>query len=232
MRLFADRSEAGWLLASALAGHVGKGAIVLAIPRGGVVLGYEIARVFGIPLDVIIPRKLGAPRNPELAIGAMAEDDVLIVDESIVMHLGVTKAYIREEARRQGTEMARRLALYRGDRPYPALKGRTVIIVDDGMATGSTMKAALASVRKKGAGTIIIAVPVGPASTVRELEMEADMVLCLQDPEEFYAVGQFYRNFDQVGDEEVMRLLDLCRQDTGQAENGQRGELGCGQQAS
>ena len=189
-----------------------KDVIVLAIPRGGVVVGYEVASALDVPLDVIIPRKIGAPDNPELAIGAMTEDGTIILDESLVKYLRVPDDYIQEESERQRLEIERRLKLYRGDVAYPSLKNRNVIIVDDGIATGSTMKAALASVRKRGAKTIVVAIPVGPPSTIRELKKEADHVVCLYTPESFYAIGQFYEDFAQTTDEEVIKLLELSKQ--------------------
>ncbi|MGZ4850780.1 MAG: phosphoribosyltransferase, partial [Candidatus Bathyarchaeia archaeon] len=154
MAYFADRVEAGKRLALAFADFVGKNAIVLAIPRGGVVVGYEIAEELNLPLDVIIPRKIGAPDNSELAIGAMTEDGTIILDENLVSYLGVPHDYVKEESARQKSEIERRLKVYRGNDPYPNLKGRDVIVVDDGIATGSTMKAALASVKNKGARTV------------------------------------------------------------------------------
>ena len=212
MKLFADRVEAGRRLASALAPFISKDAIVLAIPRGGVVVGFEVAHSLGIPLDVIIPRKIGAPDNPELAIGAMTEDGTIILDDRLVSYLKVTEDYIKEESERQRLEIERRLKLYRGNTPYPSLKDREVIIVDDGIATGSTMKAALTSVRKRGAKTVMIAVPVGPPSTIKELKKEADRVVCLHTPESFYAIGQFYENFAQTNDDEVIKLFKLSQQ--------------------
>ena len=209
---FADRVDAGKRLASALKGLVDKEAgLVLAIPRGGVVVGFEVAKAFGIPLDVIIPRKIGAPSNPELAIGAMTEDGTVLVDAMLVEQLGVSEAYIQRESEVQKREIQRRLNLYRGYVPYPNLENRSVILVDDGIATGSTMKAALASVRNRGAKAVIIAIPVGPPSTIRELEETADRVVCLYTPEPFYAIGQFYEDFAQTQDEEVKRLLKLIR---------------------
>jgi putative phosphoribosyl transferase len=212
MTLFADRVDAGKRLAQALRAHVGKDAVVLAIPRGGVVVGYEVAKALALSLDVIIPRKIGAPNNPELAIGAMTEDGTILLDDRLVDYLNVSQEYIEEESETQKAEIHRRLRLYRGDIPYPSLKGREVILIDDGIATGSTMKAALASVRKRGAKSVIIAIPVGPPSTIRELEKEADRVVCLHDPEAFYAIGQFYGDFTQTQDEEVIRLLKLNKQ--------------------
>ncbi len=214
MNLFRDRVDAGRRLGDALADFAGKNAIVLAIPRGGVVVGFEVARALILPLDVIIPRKIGAPDNPELAIGAMTEDGTLILDESLVRYLRVPEDFIKEESERQKHEIERRLRLYRGEVAYPNLKNREVIIVDDGIATGSTMKAALASVRKRGAKTIVIAIPVGPPSTIKELKKEAERVVCLHTPESFYAIGQFYEDFAQTTDEEVIKLLKLNKQKT------------------
>jgi predicted phosphoribosyltransferase len=209
--LFSDRVEAGKHLAAALKGVVGNDALVLAIPRGGVVVGYEIAKALGLKLDVIIPRKIGAPGNPELAIGAVAEDGTTILDEKLVRLLDVSKEYIAEESERQRMEISRRMKLYRGKASYPSLKNREVIIVDDGIATGSTMKAALSSIRRREAKKIVVAVPVGPESTIEELEKEADKVVCLLTPEPFYAIGQFYSMFDQTSYEEVNSLLRNSR---------------------
>jgi len=207
MAYFANRVEAGKRLTSELKNLTEKNAIVLAIPRGGVVVGYEIAKALNLPLDVIIPRKIGAPDNPELAIGAMTEDGTIILDKDLVSYLGVSQDYIGAASEQQKNEIERRLKLYRGNEPYPNLRGKDVIIVDDGIATGSTMKAALASVRNKGARTVIVAVPVGPPSTIEELKKQADKVVCLYTPEYFQAIGQFYRDFEQTTDEEVIHLL-------------------------
>src|SRR5271169_2667083 len=188
MAYFANRVEAGKLLAADLADFAGKNALVLAIPRGGVVVGYEIAKALSLPLDVIIPRKIGAPDNPELAIGAMTEDGTIILDEQLVAYLEVPRDYIKEESARQKLEIERRLKFYRQSEPYPQFEGLDVIIVDDGIATGSTMKAALASVKNRGAKTVTIAVPVGPPSTIKELMKQADRVICLYTPEYFQAI--------------------------------------------
>ena len=210
--LFSNRVEAGRRLATSLKGLVGKDVVVLAVPRGGVVVGFEVAHALSGPLDVIIPRKIGAPNNSELAIGAMTEDGTIILDDKLVRYLQVSKDYVREESERQRLEIERRLRLYRGDAPYPSLSNREVIIVDDGVATGSTMKAAVASVRKRGAKIVVIAVPVGPASTIQELKKDADNVVCLHTPEPFYSIGQFYEDFTQTSDEEVAELLKHNRQ--------------------
>src|SRR5665647_3026185 len=168
MKYFKNRVDAGKQLASALK-PVSKDAIVLAIPRGGVVVGFEVAKALGVQLDVVITRKIGAPDNPEFAIGAVAEDGTAILNDSAVGMLQVSKGYISEAVERQKLEIKRRLLRYRGDVPYPSLENREVIIVDDGVATGSTLKAAIMSIRKKGARTIIVAVPVGPPHTALEL---------------------------------------------------------------
>jgi predicted phosphoribosyltransferase len=207
MSFFNDRFDAGKRLASALKDFSGKNGIVLAIPRGGVVVGYMIAKALNLPLDVIIPRKIGAPDNPELAIGAVAEDGTAILDQNLIKYLGVSREYIKEETERQKQEIGRRLKLYKQDTSYPNLNGLDVIVADDGIATGSTMKAALASVKNRGAASITVAVPVGPPSTIDELEKIADRVVCLHTPEFFQAIGEFYTDFSQTSDEEVIGLL-------------------------
>jgi putative phosphoribosyl transferase len=209
MKLLKNRTDAGKKLAIALKG-LSKKAIVLAVPRGGVVVGYEVAKELGVPLDIFITKKIGAPNNPELAIGAVAEDGTLLLDESLVEMLGVTQGYIEEEVERQKTEIKRRLKSYRGNVANPVVAGREVVLVDDGVATGSTLKAALRSLRKQGAKPLVVAVPVGPLDTVNALKYEADHVVCLFTPEPFYAIGQFYEDFDQTSDEEVTELLSLA----------------------
>lgn len=211
--MFSDRVEAGKMLTSALMDYAGGDAVVLAIPRGGVVVGYEVANKLRLCLDLIVPRKIGAPHNPELAIGAVTEDGIVMIENRLVEYLGVSRSYIEEECDMQRLEIIRRLKRYRGDLPYPNLQGRVVIIVDDGIATGATIRAALASVRKKGPQSVVIAVPVAPLSTIRGLEEAADRVVCLSTPEPFFAVGQFYRNFPQTSDGDVKRLLRLNREE-------------------
>ena len=211
--MFSDRVDAGKKLALSLMEYAGRDVIVLAIPRGGVVVGYEVAHMLQLHLDIIVPRKIGAPQNPELAIGAVTEDGTIMLDHRLVEYLGVSKSYIEEACKRQRLEITRRLKLYRGDTPYPNLKGRVVIIVDDGIATGATVKAALASIRKKDPKSIVIATPVAPPSTIKELERDADRVVCISIPEHFFAIGQFYKDFPQNSDEEVKRLLQLNREE-------------------
>lgn len=206
-----DRVEAGKRLASAVK-SVGKDAIILGVPRGGVVVGFEVAQALCVPLDIIVTKKIGAPENPELAIGAVAEDGTYILDEDILRQIYVPKEYIAEEVERQKQEIQRRLIRYRGDVPYPTLKNREVVVIDDGVATGSTLKAALRLLRGKGAKTLVVAVPVGPPETIRELRKLADRVVVLFTPEPFYAIGQFYVDFSQTSDKEVIELLRRNRE--------------------
>lgn len=207
MVYFSDRKDAGKQLASALTDFSFKEGMVLAIPRGGVVVGYEIASALNFKLDVIVPRKIGAPDNPELAIGAVTEDGTMILDDSLIMYLGVSNDYIYQESERQKQEIRRRQNFYRQGVSEPEIKDKNVIVVDDGIATGYTMKAALASVRNRGAATLTVAIPVGPPSTIKELEGQADNIVCLYTPEYFQAIGQFYSDFSQTTDEEVIELL-------------------------
>jgi putative phosphoribosyl transferase len=216
MAYFRDRIDAGKRLAAALTDFSSKDAVVLAIPRGGVVVGYEIAAALNLPLDVIIPHKLGAPDNPELAIGAVAEDGSAVLDKQLIAYLSVDNRYIEEEKQRQREEIERRLKVYRQGMTLRELKGKDVIVVDDGIATGSTMKAALLSVKNQGAKSITVAIPVGPPSTIDELKKLADRVICLSTPEFFQAIGQFYDDFSQTTDEEVIELLKKCNQNAKQ----------------
>ena len=205
-QVFRDREEAGEALAAAVARVVGEPATVLAIPRGGVTVAGPVARTLGAPLDVVIPRKLGAPGNPELAIGAVAPG-VRVLHERAVRQLGVSMEYIRREAAFQETEIARREAAYREGRPPAPVAGRTVVVVDDGVATGATAAAALRWSRAADASRVVFAAPVGPPAVRAGLEAEADEVVLLQEPFGFLAVGEWYRNFDQVTDDEVLAVL-------------------------
>lgn len=204
--VFRDRKDAGRRLGAALLNVRGP-AYVLAIPRGGVIVGAEVAEVLHAPLDVIVPRKLRAPGNPELAIGAVAHDGTVYLDPGLEGSLGVDPAYLQEEVRRQQEEIARRMLAYRGTQAYPGLEGRIVCIVDDGLATGSTMIAAIRAVRRMNPKEVVAAVPVAPAEGVGKLREEADEVVCLHVPAVFYAVGQFYEDFVQTTDDEVINLL-------------------------
>jgi putative phosphoribosyl transferase len=206
--IFRDRTEAGRLLGDALRSLREEDVIVLAIPRGGVPVAKEAASAIGVPLDLIVTHKIGAPGNPELAVGAVTQEGEVITNPGLVKRLRITDDYLRSESLRQLGEIKSRMKKYRGDRPYPRLDGRTVVIVDDGVATGSTIQAAVLSVKRMNAARIVLAVPVAPPETVSELSKVADQVICLSTPERFSAVGQFYRELEQVEDEEVREILD------------------------
>lgn len=206
--MFRDRTEAGRMLADALSFLKGKkNVIVLAIPRGGVPVGKEVAERIGAPLDLVITRKIGAPWQPELAVGAVSQEGEIITNPELVTMLKISGDYLREESARQVEEIRKRMNKYRGDRPYPRLAGKTVVIVDDGIATGATIKAAVKSVKRMNAAEVILAAPVGPPDTVRELSKIADRVVCLSTPEGFEAIGEFYSQFEQVEDETVRRIM-------------------------
>lgn len=205
--IFYDRRDAGQRLGMALARYRGKDTVVLGIPRGGVVVAAEVAKILLAPLDLIIPRKIGAPHNPEVAIGAVAPDGTAILDERMVAVLGVGDVEISRLTEKVRAEIARRLEAYRGGRPAEELSGRVVILVDDGIATGYTIMAALQAIKKAGPAKFVLAVPVAPQDTVKALAQEVDEMICLESPENFYAVGQFYTDFDQVEDNEVTALV-------------------------
>jgi predicted phosphoribosyltransferase len=209
---FKNREEAAKKLAKELIKFRGKNPVVLAIPRGGVVIAYEVAKTLNAPLDLIIPRKIGAPGNPELAIGAVIEDGTTVLNHGLISALGISKDYIESVKQEQIQEIKRRSKTYCGDAAPHELKKKTVIIVDDGIATGATMKAAIHSIRKKEPSSIVVATPVAPPDTLEELRKEVDELICLVAYEPFYAIGQFYDNFDQVSDEEVIKLLRSSEQ--------------------
>ena len=204
--MFADRREAGDRLAQALERFRGSDAVVLAIPRGGVIVGAVVSEALDLPLDVVVPRKVGAPGNPELGLGAVAPG-VRVIDPRMVEALGVGQAYLEREITLQEREIERRLAAYRAGRPAVAVRDRTAIVVDDGVATGGTAIAALRWARAQGAHEVVLAVPVAPGASIRRLDREADRVLILAAPEPFYAVGEWYGRFDQTSDEQVVEAL-------------------------
>lgn len=204
---FADRREAGRLLAERLVPFAATHPIVLGIPRGGVPVAAEVAHTLHAGLDVIVARKLGAPFSEELAIGATTASGGRWLNEHLIRQLGVSSAYVERVTTEQMREAARREHLFRDGLPPPTLAGRTVILVDDGLATGATMRAAARAVRREAPASLVIAVPVGARETCEELREEADDVVCVAMPEPFHAVGMHYRNFGQTSDEEVVQLL-------------------------
>ena len=207
-RAFPNRAEAGRLLAEKLSKYAGRDdVIVLGLPRGGVPVAYEVARALRVPLDVFIVRKLGVPGFEELAVGAIASGGVRVLNEDVLRALPNAGEIVEAVTARETAELERREQSYRNGRPAPELRGRTAILVDDGLATGATMRAAVKALRQCGAAKIVVAVPVGPPDTCREFEDEADEVVCATAPEFFQAVGQYYEDFSQTSDDEVRELL-------------------------
>jgi putative phosphoribosyl transferase len=204
---FQDRRDAGRQLAARLAHLRGSDVVVLALPRGGVPVAYEVAAGLQVPLDVFLVRKLGVPGHEELAMGAIASGGVQVLNEDVVLSMGVKPAEIERVAREERVELTRREDAYRGGRPAPDVHGKTAILVDDGLATGATMRAAVAALRKLGPAHVLVAVPVGAVETCAALRRCADEVVCLDTPEPFWAVGRWYADFQQTGDDEVRDLL-------------------------
>ena len=212
-RRFLDRAEAGGLLAEVVTGLVRPPVLVLGIPRGGVLVAARVAARLGAPLDVVVPRKVGAPGNPELAVGAVA-DGVQAIDEPAIRRLGLDMAAVRAEVARQTAEVARRTAAYRQGLPPLELADRTVVLVDDGVATGWTCAAAASCTRRAGAARVVVAVPVGPPGLAERLSPVVDEVAVLVTPDPYLNVGQVYERFPQVDDEEVLRCLQEGRAPT------------------
>jgi putative phosphoribosyl transferase len=206
---FRDRTEAGQLLAEQLTAYAGRpDVLVLALPRGGVPVASEVARALGAPLDVFVVRKLGVPGHEELAMGAIASGGVCMLNDDVVQALRIPRRVIEAVAARELRELERRERAYRGDRPAPEVRGRTVILVDDGLATGSTMRAAVAALRRLGPARIVVAVPTAAPATCEEFRHEADECVCDITPDPFYAVGLWYEDFSQTTDDEVRELLE------------------------
>ncbi|HEY6211385.1 MAG TPA: phosphoribosyltransferase family protein [Vicinamibacterales bacterium] len=205
---FRDRRDGGRHLARRLSAYAGRNdVVVLALPRGGVPVGYEVAAALNAPLDVFLVRKLGVPGHPELAMGAIASGGVRVISREIVDEIGISDAAIDSVAAREAMELERRERLYRDDRVLPPLDGKTVIIVDDGLATGATMEAAIAAIRQLHAARVVAAAPVGARESCGRLAAMADDVVCAEMPAFFHAVGQWYVTFDQTTDDEVIELL-------------------------
>lgn len=206
--IFRDRHDAGRQLAESLLAYRNvPDLLVLGLPRGGVVVGNEVARALGAPLDVLVVRKLGVPGHEELAMGAIASGGIRFLNQSVLRHADIPMAVIDAVTAREAAELERREALYRAGRPPLQVQGRTVLLVDDGVATGSTLRAAIAALRQMQVGKLIVALPVGPADTCAQLTREADVVVCMHTPRPFYGVGQWYVDFGQTSDDEVQALL-------------------------
>jgi predicted phosphoribosyltransferase len=206
--IFLDRREAGRALGAKLASYGRRNDVtVLGVPRGGVPVAFEVALALGAPLDVFLVRKLGVPGHEELAMGAIASGGVRVLNSSVIQQLRISASDIERAANREERELRRREVSYRGDRPPLDLHGRIAILVDDGLATGSSMRAAVEAARKLAPARIVVAVPVAPSSTAQAMRRIADDVVCVATPEPFYSVGRFYEEFDQTTDEEVRELL-------------------------
>jgi putative phosphoribosyl transferase len=209
---FRDRCDAGRQLVDRLASLKLSDPLILALPRGGVPVAFEIAEALRAPLDVVVARKIGAPGHRELGIGAIAEGGGVVADEAMMRMLGITDARFKKLAEQERPELERRIRLYRGGRSLPAMAGRDVVLVDDGVATGVTAEAAVGSARRAGADRVILAVPTCAPESARRLENIADVVVCIIEPANFVAVGQWYKDFAQISDQEVLRLLRRASQ--------------------
>ncbi|MGB8711666.1 MAG: phosphoribosyltransferase [Onishia taeanensis] len=203
--LFRDRQDAGWQLATALRDY--RQPLVLGLPRGGVPVAFEVAQALGGELDVLVVRKLGVPWQPELAMGAIASNGICILNHALIARLGVSQERLNAIIADETRELKRRELAYRGHRPLPRITGRSVIVVDDGLATGATMQAAVEALREDAPGELVVAVPVAAADSLAEIATLADRVVCLHAPHAFMSVGQWYQTFGQTSDEEVIALL-------------------------
>jgi predicted phosphoribosyltransferase len=218
---FKNRTEAGRLLAEKLKPYANRpDVLVLALPRGGVPVAYEVAHMLNAPLDVFLVRKLGLPGHEELAMGAIATGGVRLLNSDIIESIGVPDRLINAVAAAEHEELMRRERLYRGDRPPPDVRSRTVILIDDGLATGSTMRAAVQALKQQQPARVVVAVPIASPETCDELRPEVDEVVCAVTPEPFYAVGLWYGDFSETTDEEVRNLLDQARRETSGSSKG------------
>jgi putative phosphoribosyl transferase len=215
MRPFVDRVDAGRKLARALAHLASERPIVLALPRGGAPVAYEVAQRLGAPLDVLVVRKLGTPGHEELAMGAIASGGVRVMNDDVVRITGIGRDSIAHAAMREQLELERRERAYRGDRPMFDVRGRTVILIDDGLATGATMRAAVRAVRQLEPRRVVVAVPVGAPESCAMIQSEVDELVCLERPEMLFGVGAWYEDFSQTRDEDVRRLLASAQQQQG-----------------
>jgi len=207
--IFVDRHDAGKQLAAALSKYKNaKDTIILGLPRGGVVTAFEVASALHLLLDITCPRKVGAPFNEEYAIGAITETGQGIFNYPVIRQLGVSEEYLKEESQHQAQIAHQRLTQYRKNLPPRVIKNKTVILIDDGLATGATMKAAIQSVKHEGAKSVVVAIPVAPRDTIEEMSLLVDELVCLSTPSMFAAIGQFYRDFSQTEDQEVLNLLN------------------------
>lgn len=208
MRRFRNRSEAGLFLAARLSEYAERtDVVVLALPKGGVPVAAEVASALGAPLDVLVVRKIGVPWNPEFALGAIASGDMMVLDERTLDELGLTRADVEPVIQAERRELTRRESLYRSARPFPVLEGHIVILVDDGLATGATMQAAVAALRTRRPAQVVVAVPVASRSACAALAPIVDRVVCVETPEPFLGVGVWYDDFSQTTDQEVLTLL-------------------------
>ncbi len=213
--MFRDREDAGQQLAEKLKNYRKESPLILALPRGGVPIGYRVAQMLKAPLDVFVVRKIGAPGNPEFGVGAVAPD-VCILDEDLLRLLGLNPSDMQENILREKQELNRRLQLYRGGKDFPNISGKTVILVDDGIATGITVRAALQAIQRLRPRKLILAVPVASSQALEMLNEQVDEIICLKTPSHFYAVGTFYLNFTQVSDTEVLSCLKQAQQERGE----------------
>lgn len=213
MTIFTDRTDAGRQLANALGEYADtENVVVLALPRGGVPVAYEVAKALHTPLDVMVVRKLGVPGHEELAMGAIASGNIRVINEDIVGYLNISQQGIDEVAESERLELERRERLYRGEKATCEVRGKTIILVDDGIATGATMRAAIGAIKLQQPAHLVVAVPTSALDTYNTISREVDRMICLSTPEPYIAVGQWYRNFSQTSDEEVTRLLEKASQ--------------------